>query len=334
MTDAGDAGKIENDVLRGQEGWLFLIGGSNSVGELMQNPATVLADKVDSWQRTLRQRQERMAKLGAQYLHFWVPDKLSVYRDVLPPCFSLPTLTPTSFVLGSDPDLNSIAMNLEDSFAREKKAAPLFWKTDTHWTYEGAFSAYKEFCKRVGAAPKLGLLDRPFRDRERVLDLGSKLNPLIKEIYRSRQVSYNSHIVFENEVVKFLKLLKPQLHGEIHGGASVEFQNESNNCDKRRIILFGDSFSGYGTASFTALLAETFSSVLFVWSPNIDYDLVSKFAPDIVLSEMAERFISRVPCDDININDFVFNKIAQFLNKKLISDESGGRFFSSGRRDP
>ncbi len=46
------------------------------------------------------------------------------------------------------------------------------------------------------------------------------------------------------------------------------------------------------------MLAETFRCVHFVWSAAIDWALVARLRPDIVLTESAERFMTRLPDDD------------------------------------
>ena len=82
-----------------------------------------------------------------------------------------------------------------------------------------------------------------------------------------------------------------------------------------------NSFSEYRPHLLTGLLAETFRTVLFVWSTSIDYGLVERFRPDVVITEMAERFIKNlpernIPVDGFDLDSFVLDRIVNFLNSE------------------
>ena len=51
----------------------------------------------------------------------------------------------------------------------------------------------------------------------------------------------------------------------------------------------------------TAMLAETYRDLHFVWSTNLDYDLIAQIRPQIVISEIAERFMGTVPTDEFKV---------------------------------
>ena len=71
-------------ALVGSDGWLFLNGDSNDV--LGQHLGSVVPgpDWVRGWSEVLRRRVELMAAIGAEYVHMIVPDKESVFEDMLP----------------------------------------------------------------------------------------------------------------------------------------------------------------------------------------------------------------------------------------------------------
>jgi hypothetical protein len=64
------------------------------------------------------------------------------------------------------------------------------------------------------------------------------------------------------------------------------------------------------------LVAQTFREVHFFWSNSIDYDYITETKPDIVLSELAERFVKRVPDDKRDLRPFAVTRHAAFTAKR------------------
>ena len=83
-----------------------------------------------------------------------------------------------------------------------------------------------------------------------------------------------------------------------------------------RLLIFGDSFCEYRAHLLTGMLAETVRSVMFVWSSSIDWDIVRDYRPNVVLTEMAERFIATVPADDLDLRAHAERKLAEALGKQ------------------
>ena len=66
-------------------------------------------------------------------------------------------------------------------------------------------------------------------------------------------------------------------------------------------MLFGDSYAHFTPIMLTIMLAETFREVHFVWSASIDWGYVERARPDLVIVEIAERFMLRVPDDTFDL---------------------------------
>lgn len=103
------------------------------------------------------------------------------------------------------------------------------------------------------------------------------------------------------------------LGSTLHIGAHVIYRNNRVD-DKRRLLLFGDSFSHWAPIMLTILLAETFREVHFVWSTSIDYGLVDRVKPDIVLTEMAERFMYQTVEDDFDLEAYAQERFGAELS--------------------
>jgi hypothetical protein len=130
------------------------------------------------------------------------------------------------------------------------------------------------------------------------MDLGSKLDPPVWETIREVTWLKDASRVYQNAVVRLLET--HEYGGEIHVGCHASFTNPraQNAC---KLMLFGDSFCGVSPYLFTALMAETVSELEFVWSANVDWGLVKRAKPDILVTEIAERYMALPPNDRFNL---------------------------------
>ena len=257
----------------------------------------------------------------------WVPDKIKVYQDQLNFDNEILKVDPPGMVVecARDLGLDRVIVDPLPAFIGCKDNQLLYWKTDTHWTYWGACAAHKALCHAMDAVPPDDLVNRPIHSTTLALDLGSKLSPPLKEDWGGAQVLRNSKIVYKNEMVRFLEILNPTHNPSMLRETSVRFENSRQGGDERRVLLFGDSFSEYRPHLLSGLLAETFQHVLFVWSTSIDYRLVKRFRPDIVITQMAEKFIKdrpekRIQEDGFDLASFVMTRIVDFLNSRCGND--------------
>jgi hypothetical protein len=96
----------------------------------------------------------------------------------------------------------------------------------------------------------------------------------------------------------------------LHTGSMVSFESKSPDAADMNLLVFGDSFFEYRTHLLTGMFAETVRKFTFVWSTSIDWDIVAAIKPDVLLSECAERFMTTLPADTLNIADHVERKLA------------------------
>lgn len=286
-------------VHAGQDGWLFLTGGSNCVLAQYGRPGYRSKD-LWRWRRILAERRRRCAALGIAYGHVVVPEKLTVCDPAL---HGLPIDPSRSPILRLKRRLllsggRQSWIDLVRPFRKAFGVAQLYHRTDTHWTFEGCQLAYQVICRHFGVVSRHNFADR--RDAELITfagDLGSKYNSVRDEVIRSAEFETEARRVYANEL---LTALEEKGRGiEAHSGAHVIYRNESVSADPRSLVLFGDSYSqhtpGPFTGTLTAMFADTFREFHMIWSPSIDWDYVEKVRPDFVLSEIAERFMVQVP---------------------------------------
>lgn len=304
------------DVHIGSDGWLFLVGGSNDV--LQYYCADGFFDAAAKlWLAKIRTRVDRAAAMGARYHHMTIPDKLTVmaqhYRGNLPfakqaPTRALPRIWAHTYPSPQPPFVDVLPFFEQ----RASKGAKLYWKTDSHWTFEGAYSAYQVYCHVVGATANVEILTAPTSSAELLLDLGRKVAPPIREEYITKKFLRDAKRVFANSMVEFKESTGRIDEGGLHLGSHVVFSNSAPTADPRRVLVFGDSYSEYRTHQLTGILAETFAETHFIWSPNIDWTYAASVKPDLILTEMAERFMNVVPADDLNIEEFSDARLSAF----------------------
>jgi alginate O-acetyltransferase complex protein AlgJ len=325
-----------NGVHVGTDGWLFLATGSNEALRLLTDEEWFVTEDARNWSLKLSGRLERLSALKAKYVHMWIPDKIKVYHEHLGFDPEALRVDPPRMVQDCTRQMGieGVIIDPLPALLSHKEERLLYWKTDTHWTYWGACCAYQVLCSAIGAKSLDNVWDRPIHYLELTLDLGSKLSPPIQERWGAAQILRNSDVVYKNELLRFIEILSPNLASPMLRGASIGFRNSAPTCDERRVLIFGDSFSEFRPHLLTGLLAETFREVLFVWSTALDYSLVRSFRPDLVISEMAERFIKNapeknLPEDGFDLDSFAFDRITHFLNHRC---GGGGNLFTWSKR--
>ncbi len=288
----------------GTNGWLFLTGGTNTVLQYYTSSEHFSDEQCDLWCELIERRARRAADLGiSDYFHVIAPDKLSVYpeffRGDLPFAWRAPSrLLPARM---STPALLDV---LPDLMRAKQRGRLLYWKTDSHWSFDGVFVVYSAICERLGIKPMVEIKDYPSIDRVMALDLGSKLDPPVTELHSVRTCCKNARRTYYNEIVHYNQQLTV-----MHQGAYVIFKN-ARPRDPRTVFLVGDSFAEFRPSLLTGLLAETFASVHFVWHSNVDWNLVGRIMPDILITEIAERFMNVIPDDELNLEELVAHRIA------------------------
>lgn len=283
----------------GQDGWLFLVGGSNDV--LAQYTRSWRTWPHDwRWRREVVRRADRCRRLGLRYLHVVVPEKLTIYDDRtggLPvDVAAAPAVRLRRWLRGSG--AAATLVDLVEPLRAQRRTQDLYFRTDTHWTHEGCFIAYEALCRRLGATPREELREgRPLPQGELCGDLGVKMAPPRTEPFTPHALQRHAVRAYASDLVRDFEA--EGRIGELHLGTHVVFRNDAPDADPRRIVLFGDSCSHFRfevySGMLTGLLAETFREVHFLWSPGIDWDYVAAVRPDVVIGEFAERFMARLP---------------------------------------
>lgn len=284
-------------VHEGHDGWLFLTGGSNRVMDrYARGPRHWW--HLRAWARLMEARAARAARLGIRCLHVIVPEKLSVYENLTDGLPYDPARASTRRLarrLAGKPYYLDLLAPLR---AARDGPVPLYQRTDTHWTVEGCLLAYREIMRALAAVPPADIAERPDFAHETVLDLGEKVPHRPTERLRRPRILRDAVRV---ETGPLLAAYEAEGRAQdLHVGAHVVYRN-AQAPDPRRLVLFGDSCAHFSPILLTGYLAESFAEVHFVWSAALDWGYIARVRPDILLFELAERFLARLPADDFNV---------------------------------
>lgn len=290
---------MSTDVYEGRDGWLFLTG---ALATFYERSSGRLPDaKLADWVKLIETRAARLEHMGIHYVHMPAPEKLTIYDNKCTDRIVDWRLSP-GLRLGEMVQRSPYAHVWLDVIrpvrdARDQR--PLFPKTDSHWNADGAFVAYKSLCGRIGIVPEVDLLSRKGVDYHTVFDLGARMNPPRAEWFKLYDFTKNSTRRYANSIATYLETTTEA--PVVFGASHVAFRNSAPSAAKKKLLIFGDSFSAQGMTSLTGMLAETAAEVEFVWSSDLDWRYIERTRPDVVIYEMAERVMSYLPKDDLSL---------------------------------
>ena len=306
-----------DDVQIGLDGWLFLKGGSNDVIRYYTDPEYFHNEHLDRWVDLLSSREKYFTDQKIKYLHLVAPEKISVfpekYGEILPH-FDRHPLARLECALRDRSQLEILVNPLK--LLREKNGnIETYYRTDTHWTIWGAYQAYLLTCERLSVEPAINFSNERIGRWPGTFDLGEKLSPQLSEDHMYIAPSGNFKQKFINDIGRLhVQSQEDNSLVPMHHGIHVIFENNSTKACDRTVVIFGDSFSDYRPSTFTSLMAETFREVHFIWSNDIDFDYIKNTKVDIVISEIAERFMRSIPTDHYDVFRFSAERMESFMS--------------------
>jgi alginate O-acetyltransferase complex protein AlgJ len=297
----------------GRDGWLFLTAGSNNVvGQFSRS--RLMARRVRGWRRLVVARVRGCERLGCRYLHVIVPEKLTVYDHKLSEGLRVKVrLSPALRLrraLFWHRSARRACLDLVGAFRAVRDARDLYFRTDSHWSFAGCDTAYRLICAACGAVPK-DLSGEPQEWRQMAGDLGSKLTPPQSERWPIRGLQRDAVRVHASPIVELRE--RTGRADKLHVGAHVIYRNDAAGTDPRRVVLFGDSYAHFAPIMLTALIAETFAEVHFVWSSSLDWGYVERVRPDLVIGQVAERFMFELPDDRFDLEAYAAERFGTEL---------------------
>jgi alginate O-acetyltransferase complex protein AlgJ len=289
----------QSDVHIGRDGWLFLVGGRNrAVNLYRRNP--LMWWRLRRWRRRIEERAARCNRLGIVFVQTVAPEKLTILShytaERLVDIALSPALRLAALMAQSPAGSHYVDLVVPLRAAAEHEE--VYLRTDSHWNYRGCVIAYRRICAALGAAPREDLAERPFHILEQARDLGNKLTPQRTEPFRAYAIMQDSRRTFVNALVTAFN--NGGGKGPVTATQAI-YENASPQADPRRVLIFGDSYAHFDPVQLTAMFAETFAQVHFVWSTSVDWRFVEEVRPDILICELAERYLRVVATDRFDL---------------------------------
>lgn len=277
-------GSISTDrtAVIGRSGWLFIFEGSNGYRQAYQ--ASHVSDVGDRWVEIIHSRRRLCSRLGIAFLQVIVPNKATI----LPGCYPIDLGDGITSVLkriisvGSSPDVLVPLCSWRESAVCES----VFRRNDSHLAMSGNADLAERIIRTIlGDMPNVEYISSATVSHAG--DLGSKFtNPVLEWLHIPR---WNEGLLNQRYVRKSHEVVSKGLVGN-----RQDFDNPSasiNMC----VLIFGNSFfERCPSWGLTPIFCAIFSRIVFVWSPNVDENIIREVRPDILVAQTCERFLGAV----------------------------------------
>lgn len=276
---------LPEKVMLGKDGWLFYA--DENTPDYYRNANLFSPEQLKKIKYNLEQRAAWCKLHGARYYLLLPPMASSVYPEFLPSTIKKEnTISCLEQVLQflADEKAKVTVIDLLAEYRKEKLKRALYYKTDFHWNFYGAFLAYKKTGNTINQDTLLFNLpqESDFTVIENTAydaDLAGLLNlpnqyPRIKQVMlpknpnKAKQIpsaSYPSQGLFKQE--------------------AVIYQNDS--IELPVLVMFRDSYANY----LMPFLSEHFSKSCYIWSNHFIPDIIEIEKPTIVVQQIVEKFI-------------------------------------------
>jgi hypothetical protein len=268
-------------VITGKKGWLYY--NSPTEGKSLcdyYGLVNFTKGETERIHQRLDTLKARLDSLNIPVLIAFIPNKHSVYPEYLPFNYS-PARAPHTRENQIDSLLkltNIKYINLHPILQKSKSVYPypLYSQTDSHWNELGAYIGYRNIMNLVQPMfPKLktySLADYSIGVRRAPID-----GDLANLIFMTGKLNDTD--------IKLTPKFKTQA-SRLPQSDSPAVEYVKKDSKEPVILMIHDSF----TLLMRPLIAESFSHSIFVWSKNVDMNLVKKHHPDVIVIEFVERY--------------------------------------------
>jgi hypothetical protein len=274
-------------AILGRRGWLFL---RDNYGFDYYRAARPFPRKaLEEWARHFEHARSWLAARGIGYLLVVVPDKATIYPEFMPAQIRQVRTVSWADELFAHLRVHTRVefLDLRDALRAAKGAGPVYWRTDTHWNDRGAFVGYQAIMGHLARSwPELAPLGiqafelhtrrGPGQDLAHVFGLPDVLTDEVHEL-RPRAARQ------AREVLAVAK--RPDYWRRL-----ITTRDDAGPGALRAVVIH-DSFM----RALHPFLSEHFARVVYDWRRQPDVELIETERPDVVIHELAERFLMGPP---------------------------------------
>jgi len=285
-------------VLPGRDGWYYWLGeDARSLDRHYRRTLEFPQASVDATINELNRRAEWLAARGIPYVVMIVPEKFTIYPEYLP-IWVRAGDGPTPYdriAAGIKQAGRATFIDLRPALRAEKDQRRLYYKTDSHWNYNGAVIGYRELMRTVqqvlprGALPTIAPAPLPpsvagvdwYHG-----DLGQMLG--VPGLVREDDVAPFAKVVADAGA-RCARRSKEKLDPAIY---PPDQDRQVDTCGQPpglpRAVVLCDSMA----IPLIPLMSENFSRVVYNVGRRLHPAMIEHEKPDIVIDEMVERAVN------------------------------------------
>ena len=273
-------------VYFGKNGWMFYIG--ENVKEMYENKYPLTPEQLEKMKDVLVERRDWLKQRNIHYYiifprlpHFIYNENIGTGLNVYNP---KPKLGQLLEYLKQHTDLDVIDVETPILEAKAKYKQNIYYPNDSHWTLFGAYFAYRDIINYIrkdfpNMPPPIPFNEIKWIEKDdNDADLAQLLclNTIIKR---------HEYIPINNRVEDFKQITAPD-YPEFQSIHPMQFYTSKNSLAPK-LIMNRDSYSNFLIPFF----ATNFNRQGYLWTPLFYRTVIEKEKPDIVITEMQERFI-------------------------------------------
>ncbi len=286
---------LDGTAVVGRQGFLFLVGGSNSVlSQYLADPEyPTVVEAADGWLDLLSRRSALCRELGTRYLQLVVPEKLGVLGELLPWTVraASPLLHRIETGILRTPQLAQAYVSgrtVLDALDLETRCGT-FLRTDSHLSYDGITRILRATLEAMGVpAP---VQPEVWKQVVSSGDLAERFFGV--PLFETIRLPADS---FCDAFSAGLELTEAYAPPGGHVGTRFVWRN-ANAAIPMKVIAFGNSYfeRGGDAGGLSWWFARIFAEFHFVWDPRMDAEYIAAEKPDWVICQTVERFMPSVP---------------------------------------
>jgi len=262
------------NVLIGKEDWLYYTG-ENNIADY-ECTSLFTASELQSIRSRLLDWKDQLAERGIKFFVVFAPNKETIYPQFLPDRVKPGAKSCRIDQVMQELQTSQLAvLDLRSAMQTAALSDQVYHRTDTHWNAIGASHASREILSLIKKDfPQLPLPSLGDYQKENQL-LSGDLAAYLPHDKR-----------FVEQSISLIPLTP--YRSELEEGADRMIISSIPESALPGALVFRDSFSD----ALIPFLSEHFSRAVYVHSFSVDLDLVDKEEPDIVIFELAQRYLT------------------------------------------
>lgn len=278
-------------VRMGLDNWYYL-----QVGDMFRDFAGQKGSvrKFNLWYEDFKHKRDWFKAQGIAYQFIVAPNKQSVYPEyVIADWQQIKKASNLQQLVALHPDIaDEAVVDLDILLQAHKHEEQLYYQSDTHWTYYGAYLAFLHITKRLKKhVPNLIIDDRfvlSKRQQRKCSPDGNKCGDLTMMLLDFPPFVESNRWLLP--VSGFVKSSTIPFHLT---SSPLDTKNSMMTTSKRaknkmKVVVFGDSFYGPMASYFSS----NFSEIIVIYKRYDQQDMkeiLRQYKPDMVIEEVVER---------------------------------------------